>query len=387
MLDRIIAPLAGLIVATISSLGYGGVVLLMAIESACVPLPVRDHHAVLRDIWSSPAPLQPLPGRHPPAPSLQCRIHIRLCRRLLRRQALRGWRWGHISPDEPARSRHRGTASSSASAASRCSWARLLPVIRTFIALPAGGRADAAAAISKIYTFLGSWPGGGFRPPPMSVPSSVSAGTPTRSCAISCTGSTPSSSRFLPSAAIWYVRRHWKNRSPAATLARIISSDDEPPPAFPSRCSAAAGVVVGSALPVAIFRGLQPCELCLAERWPYYHRHGAETLLALLAGHRRLTEAVLALSGIVFLASAGPRRLPRRCRAALDRRPHRVRRRRHRRRQEHRGPAEASAAAAARPLRLDPMVLFGVSLAGWKPRSLHLMLLGVYLGASCGRSA
>src|SRR5258708_28744457 len=39
VLDKIIAPLAALIVATISSLGYAGIVVLMAIESACIPLP------------------------------------------------------------------------------------------------------------------------------------------------------------------------------------------------------------------------------------------------------------------------------------------------------------------------------------------------------------
>ena len=39
MIARIIEVLSGFIVATISALGYGGVVLLMAIESACVPLP------------------------------------------------------------------------------------------------------------------------------------------------------------------------------------------------------------------------------------------------------------------------------------------------------------------------------------------------------------
>jgi membrane protein DedA with SNARE-associated domain len=39
MVARIIEILSALIVATISTLGYGGVVLLMAIESACIPLP------------------------------------------------------------------------------------------------------------------------------------------------------------------------------------------------------------------------------------------------------------------------------------------------------------------------------------------------------------
>ena len=39
MIEKIIALLAGFIIGTISRLGYGGVVLLMAIESACIPLP------------------------------------------------------------------------------------------------------------------------------------------------------------------------------------------------------------------------------------------------------------------------------------------------------------------------------------------------------------
>lgn len=39
MIEKIITLLAGFIIATISRIGYGGVVLLMAIESACIPLP------------------------------------------------------------------------------------------------------------------------------------------------------------------------------------------------------------------------------------------------------------------------------------------------------------------------------------------------------------
>ncbi len=39
MIEKIITILAGFIIGTISRLGYGGVVLLMAIESACIPLP------------------------------------------------------------------------------------------------------------------------------------------------------------------------------------------------------------------------------------------------------------------------------------------------------------------------------------------------------------
>jgi len=39
MIAKIIEYLSGFIVATISTLGYSGIVLLMAIESACIPLP------------------------------------------------------------------------------------------------------------------------------------------------------------------------------------------------------------------------------------------------------------------------------------------------------------------------------------------------------------
>ena len=39
MADKIISGLSAFVIATISSLGYAGVVLMMAIESACIPLP------------------------------------------------------------------------------------------------------------------------------------------------------------------------------------------------------------------------------------------------------------------------------------------------------------------------------------------------------------
>lgn len=39
MLDKLMTSVSAMIVAAISALGYGGIVLLMAIESACVPLP------------------------------------------------------------------------------------------------------------------------------------------------------------------------------------------------------------------------------------------------------------------------------------------------------------------------------------------------------------
>lgn len=39
MIHTILSAISGFIIATISTLGYGGIVILMAIESACIPLP------------------------------------------------------------------------------------------------------------------------------------------------------------------------------------------------------------------------------------------------------------------------------------------------------------------------------------------------------------
>lgn len=39
MIEKIIGVLAGFVISTINGMGYGGIVLLMGIESACIPLP------------------------------------------------------------------------------------------------------------------------------------------------------------------------------------------------------------------------------------------------------------------------------------------------------------------------------------------------------------
>jgi disulfide bond formation protein DsbB len=61
--------------------------------------------------------------------------------------------------------------------------------------------------------------------------------------------------------------------------------------------------VVGSALLSQYVGGLQPCELCLAERWPYY---GAIVIagLALTTDRRRALWGI-GLLALIFLASAG----------------------------------------------------------------------------------
>ncbi len=206
MLDTIIAPVATLIIATISSLGYGGIVVLMAIESACIPLPseiimpfsgylvstghfdlllVATMGAIGCNVGSTMAYLVGYYGGRPLVEKwggyvLVSRQDLALVDRFFAR-------FGGITVFV----------------------CRLLPVVRTFIALPAG-IARMPQLKFQLYTFLGSWPW----------------------CfALAYVGvklgerwnSDPSLRDFLHRfdavivvaivvAIVWYVRRHWKHR-------------------------------------------------------------------------------------------------------------------------------------------------------------------------------
>ena len=61
--------------------------------------------------------------------------------------------------------------------------------------------------------------------------------------------------------------------------------------------------LVGGALLFQYVGGLQPCELCLYQRWPYYIAI-VLTLAALLLGRRPATLALVALCALLFLANA-----------------------------------------------------------------------------------
>jgi disulfide bond formation protein DsbB len=64
----------------------------------------------------------------------------------------------------------------------------------------------------------------------------------------------------------------------------------------------ASAVIVGGALFSQYAGGLQPCELCLYERWPYYAAIVAAAV-ALLSGGNRAMRAVVALCALLFAAS------------------------------------------------------------------------------------
>jgi disulfide bond formation protein DsbB len=143
----------------------------------------------------------------------------------------------------------------------------------------------------------------------------------------------------------------------------------------------ASAAVVGGALLFQYVGGVQPCELCLYQRWPYY---GVIVLavLAFVAGDRRVSLAVLALATLAFLAGAA---------LAFY----------HVGVEQHwfAGPSACSGAPltggsvadlkaqllARPPVRCDEIAwsLFGISLAGWN----LLASIGLALGAMAGMRA
>ncbi len=154
MIERILTALAGVITAVIAGGGYPGLALLMAIESACVPLPseiIMPFAGYLVSTGRFSLVLAATAG------ALGCNIGslvgYEIGKRGGRPLAMRYGRWLLIGPDELDRAdaffaRYGGGA---------VLIGRLLPVIRSFIAFPAGV-ARMRLVPFHIYTFVGSWP-------------------------------------------------------------------------------------------------------------------------------------------------------------------------------------------------------------------------------------
>ena len=154
MLDSIIAPIAAWIVGVISAAGYAGIAGLMALESACIPLPsevIMPFAGYLASTGRFSLVLAATAG------AIGCNVGSTLAYAVGARGG-RGLveRWGHyilLNPGDLDRAdrffrRFGGPA---------VLVARLLPVIRTFIALPAG-IARMPVLPFQLYTFIGSWP-------------------------------------------------------------------------------------------------------------------------------------------------------------------------------------------------------------------------------------
>jgi membrane protein DedA with SNARE-associated domain len=154
MIEKIIALLAGFIIAVISAGGYAGIAFLMGIESACIPLPseiimpfsgylvftgrfnlfwVATAGAIGCNLGSAVAYWI---GAHGGRPMVErFGRFVLLDKKDLERTTRFFDKYGSVT----------------------VFLARLLPVVRTFIAFPAG-IAKMPLVRFHVYTFLGSWP-------------------------------------------------------------------------------------------------------------------------------------------------------------------------------------------------------------------------------------
>jgi membrane protein DedA with SNARE-associated domain len=154
MIDQVISALASWIVEVISTAGYFGVVLMMAIESACVPLPsevIMPFAGYLVSIGQFSLIGAATAG------ALGCNLGSTVAYYVA---AVGGRpvldRWGKyvlISAKELERTDRFFARYGAATVF----FGRLLPVVRTFIAFPAG-LARMPMLKFQVYTFLGSWP-------------------------------------------------------------------------------------------------------------------------------------------------------------------------------------------------------------------------------------
>ena len=154
MLDQVISWLASWIVEIISAAGYIGVAVLMAIESACIPLPsevIMPFAGYLVSVGKFSLVGAATAG------ALGCNIGSTVAYYVAAsggRKAFERWgkyvliRHSEIEWADRFFARY-GSAT--------VFFGRLLPVVRTFIAFPAG-MARMPMLKFQIYTFIGSWP-------------------------------------------------------------------------------------------------------------------------------------------------------------------------------------------------------------------------------------
>jgi membrane protein DedA with SNARE-associated domain len=154
MIDQVISLLASWIVAVISSAGYFGVVVLMAIESACIPLPsevIMPFAGYLVSIGQFSLIGAATMG------ALGCNVGSTVAYYVAAKGGRPAFeRWGKyilIGRAEIERADRFFARYGSATVF----FGRLLPVVRTFIAFPAG-LARMPMLKFQVYTFLGSWP-------------------------------------------------------------------------------------------------------------------------------------------------------------------------------------------------------------------------------------
>ena len=154
MIEKILGFLATIIIAVISSGGYLGIALLMAIESACIPLPseiIMPFAGYL--VWKGELNLLLVATAGAIGCNLGSIVAYEIGKRGGRPLAERWGRYVLVGPGELDTAdrffaRFGGPA---------VLIARLLPLIRSFIAFPAGV-ARMPLVPFHLYTFIGSWP-------------------------------------------------------------------------------------------------------------------------------------------------------------------------------------------------------------------------------------
>jgi membrane protein DedA with SNARE-associated domain len=206
LLEHVIAPLAAVIVATIAATGLFGIALMMAIESACIPLPseiIMPFSGYLASLGEFSLVAAATAG------AIGCNIGSALAYAVGRHGGRRFVeRWGGYilitRHDLEWADRFFARWGSLAVFVGR-----LLPVVRTFIALPAG-IAGMPQVKFHIYTFLGSWPWcfalayAGYKL------GQAWDSDPTLKAAMHRFDAVIIAVFLV--AAVWYVRRHWKYR-------------------------------------------------------------------------------------------------------------------------------------------------------------------------------
>src|SRR5580765_5226726 len=154
MVEKILALLASFAIAVISWGGYWGIALLMAIESACIPLPseiIMPFAGYLVSVGQFSLIGAATAG------ALGCNVGSTVAYYVAAKGGRAAFeRWGRyvlVSAAELDRADHFFARYGSITVFI----GRLLPVVRTFIAFPAG-LARMPMGKFQIYTFLGSWP-------------------------------------------------------------------------------------------------------------------------------------------------------------------------------------------------------------------------------------
>lgn len=77
------------------------------------------------------------------------------------------------------------------------------------------------------------------------------------------------------------------------------------PYAIPLGLFLMSALILGGAYSFQYFGGLQPCTLCLYQRWPWWIAGGLAVLALFLVGERRISRALSALGALAVLAGFG----------------------------------------------------------------------------------